>query len=122
MGASRAGLPVPSALLPKTLKHETKKQRRVQGYKNPRDGALAKRKIYHCENRNRTGSSGLSQSNAPACSKSKEPGHSQVPMLSRAYHWDTKQRLARRPRRPQSVVVVFQPSLYWATWKGAARG
>ena len=90
---------VPSALLPKTLKHKTKEQRRVQDYKNPRDEALAKRKIYHCENRNRPGSSGLSQSNAPACSKSKEPGHSQVPKLSRGYHWDTKQRLARRPQK-----------------------
>lgn len=93
-GALRSDLIVPFALLPKKIRRRKQNNREGPNATGIHSiGLFAERKIYHCENSNRIGSSGLSQSSAPAFSKFKKPGHYQVHTLSRDYLWNTKHSL-----------------------------
>lgn len=98
---SVAGLMAPFALLPNKIRTKQNNREGSHATRFHSMGLFAKRKIHHCENRNRTGSRGLSQASAPAFSKFKKPGHYQVHILSRDYLWNTKHSLDCRKVIPE---------------------
>lgn len=95
VGALSKGLIVPLPLLPKKIRMKQNNREGSNATRIHSTGLFAKRKLDHRENRNRIGSSGLSQSSAPAFSKFKKPGHYQVHILSRDSLWNTKHSLDR---------------------------